>query len=81
MEEAHLPDMRTTQTTEMTLSFAKRVRPQTTPPYSTLADPDLHAVCVSSLMVEEIKRIIKTSEIMKWVHAVAVLRKHWLTLT
>jgi hypothetical protein len=54
-------DMRTTPTTAMTLSFAKRV---------SLVQKDscavlIRAVCVSDALVAEIKRIVKESEILK----------------
>lgn len=70
MEEAHLPDTRTTPTIETIPSFAKRVRSRNSHLKPTLADHSSPIVCVSSLMVEEIKRIIKTSEIMKYVATV-----------
>lgn len=54
-------DMPTTQTTEMTHSSAKKVCCITE--YSIPSDHLV--VCVSSLMIQEIKRIIKDSEVMK----------------
>jgi hypothetical protein len=61
MDEVPQHDMQTTRITAMTLSFAKRVGA-----YSDhLARFLTLAVCVSSLMISEIKRIIKDSEIMK----------------
>lgn len=68
MEEVHQRVMRITRTTETILSSGKRVcqllpRPRRKNFRLTLV---LFAVCVSSLMVDEIKRIIKTSEIMKY---------------
>jgi hypothetical protein len=66
MEGARLLDMRTIPTIEMIPSFEKRVGERFSDPPSNLTDMGFLSVCVSSLMVDEIKRIIKTSEIMKY---------------
>ncbi|KAI9158839.1 Protein mago nashi-like protein [Paramyrothecium foliicola] len=50
MDEARSPDMQTIPIIETTALFAKK---------------DTGVVCVSSVIVDEIKRIIKTSEILK----------------
>jgi hypothetical protein len=67
MEGARLLDMRTIPTIEMIPSSEKRVRQLFHAPYRIGLTWDSLPVCVSSLMVDEIKRIIKTSEIMKYI--------------
>ena len=65
MGGVHLLDMLIIRTTEMIPLFEKRV---CQPTHSSVSSTDLmeSTVCVSSLLVDEIKRIIKTSEIMKY---------------
>lgn len=67
MEEVPLPDTQTTPTTEMIPSSGKRVRRDTLSGPQNSTDIVFYIVCVSSILVDEIKRIIKTSEIMKYV--------------
>jgi hypothetical protein len=56
-------DTRTTQITEMTLSSAKKVGC----PRMAILPILICAVCVSDALVAEIKRIVKDSEILKYV--------------
>jgi len=74
MVAAPSPVMPITQTTETTASSAKRVcrhvglsiwAQPLTPVFAGCLLTTRHLVCVSSVIVEEIKRIIKTSEVMK----------------
>lgn len=65
MAVLHQLDMRTTQTTETTPLSGKRVGLHSDPKSSHVTKTC--EVCVSSLMIDEIKRIIKDSEIMKYV--------------
>lgn len=66
MEPAHPPVMQTTPITAMTPSFAKRVCSDLLrPKHRFIGILTTDIVCVSSTMIEEIKRIIKTSEILK----------------
>lgn len=66
MDALHLRDTQTTPTTAMILSSGKRVsyRPDLHIP-CVVHVTDSTPVCVSSLMIDEIKRIIKDSEILK----------------
>ena len=60
--------MQTIQTTEMILSSARRVCSPAmmgTMPLEANLMRGVLAVCVSSVLIDEIKRIIKQSEIMK----------------
>jgi hypothetical protein len=68
MEEARLHDMRIIPTIETIPLSGKKVRQLFTHSWLTLGLTwNFLPVCVSSLMVDEIKRIIKTSEIMKYI--------------
>ena len=67
-EEAHPQDMPTIRIIETIPLSAKKVRSE-----ASHSDDGEHtdvlycAVCVSSVLIDEIKRIIRTSEIMKYV--------------
>lgn len=65
MGEVRPLDMPTTQTIAMTLSSAKRVCKL--PHHSPGAPTNSDKVCVSHALVAEIKRMVKESEIMKYV--------------
>jgi hypothetical protein len=65
MEVARLHDMQTTQIIAMIPLSGKRVCKLLLVANAVLTEA--FSVCVSSLLVDEIKRIIKTSEIMKYV--------------
>lgn len=60
------PAMPTTRTTGTILSSGKRVSHECTSETIRTPQTDVHEVCVSSLMIQEIKKIIKESEIMKY---------------
>jgi hypothetical protein len=63
MVVAHLHATQTIPITAMTLSFARRVSGEDY--HVNEIELTLYIVCVSDLLVSEIKRIIKESEIMK----------------
>ncbi|RKF82300.1 Protein mago nashi-like protein 2 [Golovinomyces cichoracearum] len=67
MAKVHPRDMLTIRTTGTIPSFVKRVGDDFILLFFGLPHPDQNyeTVCVSSLLVDEIKRIIKKSEIMK----------------
>ncbi len=56
-----------TRTTGMTASFGKRVCTVVAPVACSEVADRPWLVCVSSLVIDEIKRIVKSSEIMKFV--------------
>jgi len=64
MAAAHLPVMQTTPTTATIALSGKRVRNALR---STLPVSNASLVCVSDALVAEIKRIVKDSEILKYV--------------
>ncbi len=66
--EVHRRDMQTTPTIEMIPLFGKKVRtrPSGIHEFKIQADKRLWIVCVSDTLIAEIKRIIKSSEIMKY---------------
>lgn len=67
MDEVPPHDMQTIRITGMTPSFAKRVSSAFLQLWKLtyLSSYGVPVVCVSSLLISEIKRIIKESEIMK----------------
>lgn len=75
MAAAHLPVMQTTPTTATIALSGKRVRNALRP---TLPVSNASSVCVSDALVAEIKRIVKDSEILKYVSSNESAHNHLL---